>query len=172
MQGRIPDIANSASKIQLSRVSHVYYSHPDLQEFDKFAKDFGLVEDSRADGRIFYRGYGRDPVAYVASQSMSDTKTFEGGAWVALTAEDFAKATCLPGAVTSDLTGIPGGGRCATITAPGGSIIHIIHGQQDRGPDFEASKVRNENLGPYNTSFKKDRKGKCCKCDLKIRKIT
>lgn len=160
MQGRIPDIANSASKIQLSRVSHVYYSHPDLQEFDKFAQDFGFVEDSRADDRIFYRGYGRDPVVYVASQSTSDTKTFEGGAWVALTAEDFEKATRLPGAVTSDLTEFPSGGRCATILAPGGSKIHIIHGQEDRVPDFQASKMTTENLGPYNTSFKKDRKGK------------
>lgn len=46
-------------------------------------------------------------------------KTFDGGAWVASTAKDFEKASRLPGAVASVLTGHPGGGRRVTIPAPG-----------------------------------------------------
>ena len=160
MPGRIPDIANSAAKIQLARVSHVYYNHPDLKEFEKFAQDFGFVEDSRTADRIFYRGYGRDPFSYVASKSATSEKTFDGGAWVASTAEDFEKATRLPRAVRSDLTGFPGGGRRVTIPAPGGSHIHVIYGQEERAPDVKASQATRENLGPYNTSFEKGRKGK------------
>ena len=160
MPGRIPDIANSAAKVQLARVSHVYYSHPDIKEFERFAQDFGFVEESRTADRIFYRGYGRDPFSYVASKSTLSEKTFDGGAWVASTAEDFEKATRLPGAVTSDLTGFPRGGRRVTISAPGGSHIHVIYGQEERTPDVTASQATRENLGPYNTSFKKGRKGK------------
>ena len=160
MQGRVPDIANSAEKIQLARVSHVYYNHPDLKEFEKFAQDFGLVVESQTADRLFYRGYGRDPVVYVASKSTSSVKSFDGGAWVASTAEDFDKAARLPGAVLSYLTGFPGGGRRVTITAPGGSKIHVIHGQEERIPDVKASQATRESLGPYNTSLKKDRKGK------------
>ena len=53
--------------------------------------------------------------------------------------EDVEKATRLPGAVTSDLTRFPRGGRRVTIPAPGGSHIHVIYGQEERTPDVKAS---------------------------------
>jgi hypothetical protein len=40
----IPPIANSPEKVQLARVSHVYLSHPNLNKFHEFARDFGMVE--------------------------------------------------------------------------------------------------------------------------------
>ncbi|KAI9877491.1 MAG: hypothetical protein M1823_007098, partial [Watsoniomyces obsoletus] len=41
---RISPISNSPSKIQLDRLAHVYFEHPDLDKFSKFAKDFGFAE--------------------------------------------------------------------------------------------------------------------------------
>jgi hypothetical protein len=43
----IPPISNDPSKIQLNRTSHVYFEHPNLSKFSKFAADFGFVEADR-----------------------------------------------------------------------------------------------------------------------------
>jgi hypothetical protein len=40
---RIPEIVNGPEKVQLARLSHVYFKHPNLDEFSKFARDFGFV---------------------------------------------------------------------------------------------------------------------------------
>jgi hypothetical protein len=55
----IPPIANSPEKVQLARVSHVYLSHPNLNKFYEFARDFGMVEAGRVEDIIYYRGFGK-----------------------------------------------------------------------------------------------------------------
>ncbi|KAI0974978.1 hypothetical protein F4678DRAFT_358363 [Xylaria arbuscula] len=62
---RIPEISNNPSKVQLARISHVYFEHPDLEVFAKFAKDWGFIEVKRNEDKIWFRGYGVDP--YVVS---------------------------------------------------------------------------------------------------------
>lgn len=64
---RIPEISNNPSKVQLARIAHVYFEHPDLEVFAEFAKDWGFVEEKRDSDRIWFRGYGIDP--YVVSSS-------------------------------------------------------------------------------------------------------
>jgi hypothetical protein len=156
---RIPPISNSPCKIQLSRISHVYFSHPDISRFETFAADFGLVEAGRDGDTVFYRGFGREPYIYVAKKSQSGEKAFLGGAFVAQTEGDFNKATQLPGAEIRDLSKAPGGGRSVEIPTPGGSKIHVVWGQQEREVPATAPTATTVNLGRYNTSLEKFRKG-------------
>ncbi|KAH7024518.1 Glyoxalase/Bleomycin resistance protein/Dihydroxybiphenyl dioxygenase [Microdochium trichocladiopsis] len=175
---RIPDITNDASKVQLLRPSHVYVEHPNLDQFAKFAADFGLVEASRSrtGDTIYFRGYGRDPYCYVATKSRDSVPRFKGGAFVARSREDFDKAARMPGATLGSLTYCPGGGEIVTFTRPDNTFFHVVYGQKEREPDHhtqgtgaddynagetvhEPSAIT-ESLGPFNTPFSKPRKGK------------
>lgn len=59
MQGRIPPVSNSLDKIQLDRLAHVSFAHPDLQTFDGFANAFGFEVAHRSEKAIYYRGWGK-----------------------------------------------------------------------------------------------------------------
>lgn len=157
----VPQVVNTPEKVQLARPTHVYVEHPDLSSFAEFAKDFGFVEEAR-DGSttIYYRGFGKDPYAYVASQAKGSEKRFGGGAFLAKTEEDFNKASKLDGAVLKDLSETPGGGKSVTIPTPSGSSIHVLWGIQERDLPKKAPSATTVNLGRYNTALEKFRKGK------------
>lgn len=157
---RLPEIHNNPSKIQLERIAHVYFEHSDLDAFDAFATDFGLVEAYRDQDNILYRGYGVDAYCYVATRAKTESPAFQGAAWVAQTQEDFDKAAALSGAVITDLSPFPGGGRKVTLKSPSGFLIHIIYGQEDRAPAEGAVSAQVESIGPSNGSLSKRRLGK------------
>jgi hypothetical protein len=159
MSLKIVTTPNSPLKVQLTRVSHVYLRHPDTEQFKKFAADFGLVEAHREGDVVYFRGYGRDQYCYVLLPSVDGTKKFEGGAWALKSKDDLEKALKLPGATHRDLSHLPGGGEMVSITSPGGALIHLVWGQEDRETlDHETSAIV-KNLGPYNKPFTKERKG-------------
>lgn len=156
---KIPDIINNDSKVQLSRIGHVYFEHPDLDAFATFAKDFGFEEAHRTDERVFYRGYGRDPYVYVASRSKDGNPRFNGAAFVAKSAAEFIKAAQLPGASKRALDG-PGRGEMITFERPDDTFFHVVYGQEERQPDpSRASAATQVSQGPYNTPFSKPRRG-------------
>lgn len=156
----IPDVHNNPSKVQLSRIGHVYFEHANLRNFEKFAADFGLVEEKRLGNTTYYRGYGRDPYVYVASQSEKGRSRFLGAAFVARDEENFKKASGIPGAVVKDLSHAPGGGQLVTIPRPDGTFMHIVYGQKEREVDLEPPTKIIESQGPFNEPFKKGRLGK------------
>lgn len=79
----IPQISNNPSKVQLVRLSHIYFEHPDLKQLGNFAKDFGLVVEKWIGDNIYLSGYGKDPYVYVASKSKDGKAHFGGAAFVA-----------------------------------------------------------------------------------------
>ena len=155
----IPPISNHPDKVQLARLGHVYFEHPDLEKFTKFAKDFGFVESKRTKDMIYYRGYGKDPYVYVASKSKDGRPRFRGPAFVVRTQEEFDKAAKLPGANVSDLEGAPGGGKKITFNRPDGTLFHIIYGQDERATDSVEPTATHEQSGPFNKPFEKLRRG-------------
>ncbi|KAF5648789.1 metapyrocatechase 2 [Fusarium sp. NRRL 25303] len=159
MASQTQDIRNDPSKIQLERIAHVYFEHSDLDKFDEFAKDFGLIQVCRDANQIFYRGFGKDSYCYVARQSLTGVQSFSGGAFVAQTQSDFDKAAALEGAVVSDLSSFPGGGHQVTLKSPSGFLFHVVYGQQERTPDYSASSTLVESLGPFNGTLVKRRFG-------------
>lgn len=158
----LPDIKNDPSKIQLERIAHVYFEHPDLEKFDEFAKDFGFILAYQDTDVNVYRGYGKDPYCYVARKSSTGAQAFSGGAFVAQTEADFDKAAALDGAVVSELSPFPGGGRQVALKSPSGFLFHVVHGQEERSPNESASTALAESRGPFNGSLVKKRFGESC----------
>ncbi|KPI44109.1 Metapyrocatechase 2 [Cyphellophora attinorum] len=151
---------NNRSKVQLSRLAHVYFEHPDLEEFEKFAIDFGFVEAKRSENTTYLRGYGRDQYVYVASKSMDGKAHFRGAAFVAASEDDFNKARELPNAVAQTLEDAPGGGIMVTLSRPENMFLHIIYGQAERDvPGDSTSAVASGLQASFNTPFQKRRRG-------------
>ncbi|OAP63470.1 hypothetical protein AYL99_02697 [Fonsecaea erecta] len=158
----IVEVKNDPSKVQLVRLGHVYFEHPDLNKFAKFSKDFGFVEEKRdGNNTIYFRGYGRDPYVYVASKSNSGRAKFMGPAFVARDRKEFEKAAKLPGATVKTLDGAPGGGQQVTIARPNGTFMHVVYGQQEREVDANQGipTATHDSHGPFNTPFEKKRLG-------------
>lgn len=162
----IPTVKNDPSKVQLSRIAHVYFEHHDLAKFAQFAHDFGFVEVKRNDnGTIYYRGYGKDPYVYVASQSRTRRSRFLGAAFVALDEENFRKAAALPGATTKELAndGAPGGGKLVTFARPNGTYFYVVYWQTERDVELDQDNkipsATHDSHGPFNTSLEKPRLG-------------
>ena len=156
---RVPTVSNNPDKIQLLRLSHVYFDLPDLKTFSQFADAFGFVEAHRDSGTTYYRGYGKDQYVYVASQSPDGVSRFKGAAFVAATERDFEKAASLPQAQISDLK-TPGGGKLVSIERPGPTYLHIVYGQTERSTPAQPPSATHDTQGPYNGALEKDRKGK------------
>ncbi|KAJ5312161.1 hypothetical protein PENANT_c011G02826 [Penicillium antarcticum] len=156
----IPTVQNNPCKVQLSRISHVYFEHYDLEAFERFAKDFGFVEAERKEKTVYFRGYGRDPYIYVASQSSTRGSRFMGAAFVAKDEENFNKAAKIPGATCKTLDDAPGGGAMITFARSNGTHFHIVHGQTERElKENDMPTATHDSQGPFNTPFEKPRKG-------------
>lgn len=157
---RIPEIANSPQKVQLARLSHVYFEHPDLDEFSRFAEDFGFVFVSKNGSGLYFRGYGKDPYVYVASQSTDGKPHFRGPAFVAASQEEFDKAKALSGGKVGTLVDAPGGGEIISFDRADDTQFHIVFGQEERQIDAKAVPTAiHQESGPLNTPFDKPRKG-------------
>ena len=130
----IPIVENSPEKVQLSRIAHVYFEHSDLETFIKFAADFGFVEAAQNEKTIYYRGYGKDPYIYVASQSETRRSRFLGTAFVAKDEVTFER--------------------------PNGTFFHVVYGQTERDVEVKTPPTAtHDSQGPFNTPFEKPRKG-------------
>lgn len=164
--GRIPPVSNNPEKIQLERLSHVLFSHPDLEKFNTFAIDFGFEVVEKTDSAICYRGWGQDAISYVALLGEANEEGFKGATFIARTEADFTKSAALPGASAVKEHKRPGGGKIVTISSPSGADMHVLWGQQDR-PKPEAPVSYTEvSKGGYNTTLKKERKGMYCSKSL------
>ncbi|OTB06025.1 hypothetical protein M426DRAFT_10160 [Hypoxylon sp. CI-4A] len=119
-------------KIQLVKITHVYYKYPDIEKAVIFLNDFGFVEEKRvSDEKIYFRGYGTDP--WVLCAIKSDKPEFGGAAFVVESEEDLQTAVDeIPGATPIyELSDAPGGGKGVTFYDPvDGFPMHLVHGQQ------------------------------------------
>ncbi|KAK3716624.1 hypothetical protein LTR37_006254 [Vermiconidia calcicola] len=121
-------------RIKLLRTAFVTYSHSDLATARQYFLDFGLViEDERPGEEIFFRGWGSEPVVYVAKQAEAES-TFLGGAFEVESRDELEKAAKIPGATTIYSLDTPGGGEAVTLTDPAGYKCHLVWGQQKRVP--------------------------------------
>ncbi len=159
MSTRLPEIKNDPSKIQLEKISFVYFEHEDLEAFSKFAADFGFVEAWRDLDVILYRGYGKDPYCYVARKAAAGGTKFGGPAFVAQSQAEFDKAAALDGAEVRDLDPFPGGGKQVSLRTPGGFQVHVVFGQEEREATKTVPSKIVENQGPLNGSLEKHRFG-------------
>lgn len=150
------------NKVNLSRLSHVIYEHPDLEVFRSFARDFGLEEitDYIEKDTALFRGYGKDQYVYIARQAPKDEgKKFVGGAFVARSEQDFETACKMEGAKQVDISSRPGGGRMVVLRDPNDYEIRILYGQEEQTlPDKGISNVTG-GRPVINGALDKHRKG-------------
>jgi hypothetical protein len=121
------------NRVQLVRPAYVSYGHPNLNEAERFAKDFGLVDSpTEAESTIpvrYFRGYGDQPLVYVVVQT--DAPEFLGVTFEAQSMEDLKKAAAIPGASKIEkMDHQPGGGQRVTIRDPDNLPFHVIFGQK------------------------------------------
>jgi hypothetical protein len=159
MSTKIVPTPNSPIKVQLARLSHVYLQHPNPEQFKAFAADFGFVETHKDENAVYFRGYGKDQYCYVLLPSENGMKDFHAGAWMVQSRDDLEKALKLPGALHKDPKDLPKGGQMVSVRSPGGTLINLVWGQEDREISKLESSAIVKNLGPYNRPFTKERKG-------------
>jgi hypothetical protein len=100
---------DNAARVQMVKLAHMRYQHPDLDEITTFLFDFGMHVVKRTDDRVWYRGYGPDQYVYYAQKG---EKKFLGGAYEVESEEELLKASRIAGAgpvEDLDESGSPGG---------------------------------------------------------------
>ncbi|CAN8103215.1 unnamed protein product [Discula destructiva] len=130
----------SPPKIQLSRISHVYYRYKpeDIDAARTFMKDFGFFEAKSEGNRTYYRGYGNEP--FVLCVEASDKTEFGGAAFAVDSLEELERASKILAKEAKatdvyDLMNVPGGGKAVTFYEPvDGFPFHLIWGQQQVEP--------------------------------------
>ncbi|GAB1202520.1 hypothetical protein APSETT445_001137 [Aspergillus pseudonomiae] len=122
--------SSNESRIHLTRIAHVFYTHKEIDRAHQFLLDFGFQEVKRVGKDIYYRGTGSEPFVYCARQG--DKDEFGGAAFAVESESDLLAATKLPGATgIYDLKDAPGGGRCVTFHDPIDKFpFHLVHGQK------------------------------------------
>lgn len=127
-------------KIQLSRISHVYYKYKpdDVEAARSFMEDFGFFEVKREGPRTYYRGYGSEPFVLCAEESTGTE--FGGAAFAVDTLEELERASKVLSKEARatdvyELKDAPGGGKCVTFYEPVDGIpFHLVWGQQHVEP--------------------------------------
>jgi len=119
---------DNAARVQMVKLAHMRYQHPDLDEITTFLLDFGMHVVKRTDNAVWYRGYGPDQYVYYAQKG---EKKFLGGAYEVESEAELLKASKIAGAgPIEDLSGSgsPGGGRIVTLHDPEGFPVSFVHG--------------------------------------------
>ncbi|KAF1356050.1 Glyoxalase/Bleomycin resistance protein/Dihydroxybiphenyl dioxygenase [Lizonia empirigonia] len=137
------------AQIKLTKLVHMRYQHPDLDEITAFLRDFGMTVAHKTQDRRWFKGYGSDQYVYYAQKG---PKKFLGGCFEVASYTELEKAARVPGAgQIEELTDAPGGGHLITLHDPEGFPINLLHGQTKKpaGPfpeilttNYEADKPR------------------------------
>ncbi|KAH7094882.1 Glyoxalase/Bleomycin resistance protein/Dihydroxybiphenyl dioxygenase [Paraphoma chrysanthemicola] len=148
-------------QINVVRLSHVTYEHPDLQLAASFLDDFGLFVVQRDDSKIYYAGYGQDPYCYVAIQSKEKKRKFLGGTFVVASRADLLAAASHPNATPIVNESGPGKGEKVSITDPNGQLVNFIFGQEVKtpAPTLEITRETNTETPQPNFAYQKARQG-------------
>jgi hypothetical protein len=116
-------------KIHLKRIAHVYYTHVNIENANKFLLDFGLSVVQKEGSKTYYRGYGTEPFLVCTEQGPEDK--FGGAAFAVETLEDLeVAAKTLPDATPVHDLDSPGGGKRVTFYDPNDKFpFHLVFGQ-------------------------------------------
>ncbi|KAF3002657.1 hypothetical protein E8E13_009482 [Curvularia kusanoi] len=126
------NISRSA-QIKLTKLVHMRYQHPDLDEITVFLRDFGMSVAHKTESARWYKGYGDDQYVYYAQQG---PKKFLGGCFEVESYGELEKAAALSSAAggIEELVDAPGGGYLLTLQDPEGFPISLIYGQTKKTP--------------------------------------
>ena len=117
--------------IKIRDIAFVRFGAPDLDEMERFTRDFGLVTSERSERALYCRGTDPSPYIHVAEQGEAG---FRGVAFEAASAEDLEAAAAMEGASAIEPLDGPGGGRRVRFSDPDGVPVEVVHGRAPLDP--------------------------------------
>lgn len=145
--------------MKLTKLVHMRYQHPDLDEITVFLRDFGMTVAHKTESARWFKGYGEDQYVYYAQKG---EKKFLGGCFEVESYAELEKAAKVPGAGSiEELKDAPGGGHLITLHDPEGFPISLIHGQEKKtpGPYPEILTTNYEHEKPRVARFQRFKPG-------------
>ena len=76
-------------KVNIVRISHMCYGHPDTNRIKTFLLDFGMQIVKETPTKIWFGGYGKDPYVYVVVKTK--IKEFLGASYIVETFADLER---------------------------------------------------------------------------------
>jgi catechol 2,3-dioxygenase-like lactoylglutathione lyase family enzyme len=124
--------------IKVKDIAFVRFSAPDLEQMERFLRDFGLMVTARENDVIYARGTDPSPYLHVTERGEHG---FRGVAFEAASAEDLDAVARLEGASAVEKIDAPGGGRCVRFTDPDGYAVEVAHVLGSLGREFSRPEV-------------------------------
>lgn len=148
-------MASASRKIGLDHLMYVRYQHSDIAHTDQFLVDFGFNTVKATPNKIWYGGFGADPVCYMSEQAEDGKALFLGAGWSVNSYADLELAGQKPGASTIMQCENPVGGQMVTLKDPaGGSMfLHWDHAKRNE------SQIEKPKVLSFNTWENKRRRG-------------
>ena len=144
-------MAAPAERVKLNHLMYVRYKHTDVLIVHKFLLDFGFAVVKETADKIWYRGFGEDPVCYISEKSEDGKAQLLGGGWAVDDYYDLELAARIPGASSIADCDSPVGGKMVTLEDPTGGLVYVHWGYKQRN---------NEQMGISKTlAFNKGDKG-------------
>ncbi|KAL5120425.1 hypothetical protein ACEQ8H_001715 [Pleosporales sp. CAS-2024a] len=147
------------AQIQLTKLVHMRYQHPDLEAITSFLRDFGMSVAQKAQGKRWFKGYGEDQYVYYAQ---AGEKKFLGGTFEVASFAELEKAAKIEGASSiQELSDAPGGGHLVTLHDPEGFPVNLMYGQTKKpaGPFPEILTTNYESTKPRIARFQRFKPG-------------
>lgn len=119
--------------MRLNRLHHVKFQVPDLDQTERFARDFGLLTVERTEQRLVMRTGGGDAFAYVAERGAE--ARFIGFGFEVNGDGDLFEAIERHQASPIRQLDTPGGGRAVTLVDPNGFQVDLLVGVARVDPD-------------------------------------
>ncbi len=135
--------------VRADRMEYVRFRRTNLDEMERFLKDFGFLPTREEGGCRYYRGRGTAP--YLVGIEGGDTDAFLGFGVSVRDFTDLERLAAVTGLAIEAMDG-PGQGKRVRLTDPDGLTVDVVHGREPVAA-LEAPSV----LVPVNTPVKKQR---------------
>ena len=135
--------------VQADKMAYVLFRRRNVQEMERFLRDFGLHPAERLGATRYYRGCG--PAAYLVAIEEAEADEFVGFGVSVIEAAGLDRLSAATGIAIEDVKA-PGGGRRVRLTDPDGLVVEVVHGAKSLVPLPARSA-----LGPVNTPLSKVR---------------
>jgi catechol 2,3-dioxygenase-like lactoylglutathione lyase family enzyme len=113
-------------------MAYLLFDRPDLDEAERFLKDFGLRTVQKKGESLYLRAMDNTPWCYRINKS--DQARFVGMGFTVATRTDLAALSRIPGASGIEALDAPGGGEVVRLTDPNGFRIEMVHGRANVDP--------------------------------------
>lgn len=113
-------------------LAHVELEKPDLDQAERFYRDFGLVPSARTDAALHLRGTG--PAHHAVVVRRADRPRVAAIAMRVASELELRRLASLPGASPVETIDEPGGGLRVRLATPGGMAVHAVAGVAELAP--------------------------------------